>query len=191
MSEPKDPRELLTLLTDKVQQFVTLGGNPYYTAEEVAYILAQIPNPNARLYARVKYAGQLAFANELALSMRIELSSTDEIRYWQVPRQDWILDLSRIALFEDIDPSKCKVCKGIKFKLIGSKIEVCTGCGGSGNTYLSDAKRAELMQIDKSNWSRLWRDRYDFLRAHTIWSWDNMVGRVIQKHRNAHHVCAT
>src|SRR5690348_6721006 len=115
MSDPKDPRELLTLLTDKVQQFFTLGGDPYYTSDEVAYILAQIHNPNARLYARVKYAGQMAFAEELALSMRSELASTDDIRRWQVPRPDWVLDLARLAISEDVDPNKCRVCKGIEF----------------------------------------------------------------------------
>ena len=191
MSEPKDPRELLTLLTDKVQQFFTLGGDPFYTSDEVAYILSHVKNPNARLFARVKYAGQLIFSEELARSTRMEVLKTDNIRKWQAPRPDWILDMARLAIYEDVDPFRCPVCKGIETRLIEGKIINCEACKGTGGAYFTDADRARILKLDRSNWSRIWRFRYDFMRGETIWAWDKNIGEVIQHHRNAHHVYAT
>ncbi|MCR4307171.1 MAG: hypothetical protein NUV80_01265, partial [Candidatus Berkelbacteria bacterium] len=119
MEEPRNPKELLSLLNQKIQHFALApGGVPYFTPEDIAGLISKVANPNIRLYARVKYAQQTGFSEELAHCMRIEASTLSDIGGWRVPRPEWLLDLSRLALFEDIDPQTCPICKGVAQRLV-------------------------------------------------------------------------
>ena len=188
MEEPRNPKELLSLLNQKIQHFALApGGIPYFTPEDIAGMVSKLANPNIRLYARVKYAQQTGFSEELAHCMRIEASTLSGIGGWRVPRPDWLLDLSRLALYEDIDPQTCPICLGVAQALVNSKIVVCQACGGSQRSSLSDSDRSRLMGIDRSGWSRLWRDRYNDLKGHTIYSWDGNLSHLFRENLSQHH----
>src|SRR3990167_6653011 len=153
-------------------------------------MVAKLANSNIRLYARVKYAQQTGFSEELAHCMRIEASTLPYIGGWRVPRPDWLLDLSRLALYEDIDPQVCTICKGVGQVVIKSKIVVCGGCGGSQRASLRDSDRSRLMGIDRSGWSRVWRDRYNDLKGHTIYSWDGNLSHLFRENLSQHHAAS-
>jgi hypothetical protein len=186
--EQRDPRELLALLTSKVQQFaVADGGIPAYTASDVAYILAHVDDPMARLYARIKFAGEKQHSEELAESMRISLLYLDGIGKWRVPRPDWILEMCRLALWEDIDPHVCGTCQGRGSALIEHKLVTCQPCGGSGKVSLRDTDRSRMLNISKSSWSEPWRSRYRRIQSHTLDRWWRIIGAEISRQKRVVH----
>ena len=191
MEEPRNPKELLSLLNQKIQHFALApGGIPYFTPEYIAGMVSKLENPHIRLYARVKYAQQTGFSEELAHCMRIEASTLSGIGAWRVPRHEWLLDLSRLALYEDIDPQICPICKGMGQALVNSKIVICRACGGSQRASLMDSDRARFMKIDKSGWSRVWRDRYNDLKGHTVYSWDGKLSQLFREFLPQHHAAS-
>lgn len=191
MDEPRNPKELLSLLNQKIQHFALApGGIPYFTPEDIAGIVSKLANPNTRLYARIKYAQQTGFAEELAHCMRIEARTLSGIGGWRVPRPDWLLDLSRLAIYEDVDPQICTICKGASQRLINSKIVVCSGCNGSQRATLQDTDRARYMGLDYSNWHKKWKNRYHDLKGHTLYIWDGQLSHVFRESLPPHHAAS-
>lgn len=178
----KDPRELLGLLTVKVQRFsVAPGGIPAITPEDVAHILGMISNRRTVLFARVKYADQKEFAEELADLMRTQvLQEIEGIAKWR-NGPDWVLSMCRLALAESVHPHTCSWCLG-RAELIldeGKRI-ICDGCKGTGRRTWRDADRAKKMEITKQAWSNHWSDRYRLLCNVTVDRYEDMIVGAIQ-----------
>jgi hypothetical protein len=61
------------------------------------------------------------------------------------------------ALDENLD-GRCHACSGTG---ITKRVKVCAACGGSGVARLTDFRVASIIGIDRSNYSRRWKQRYD------------------------------
>jgi len=178
-----DARELLSLLTVKVQHFSSApGGIPHITQEDVSHALALIKSPPARLYARVKYADQKLFASELATELLYYCSHIDGFTTWKV-RPGNLQSVCALALYEAINPHICPWCHGRKETVIEARVIVCDGCRGSGRRYLTDSDRAKLVNIPKSTWYDSWIDRYKSVQQ-VIDKWEDIVAGALKKRLN-------
>jgi hypothetical protein len=187
MSESKDPRELLARLTAKPQHFAQApGGVTYLDQIDLAHVLGKIKHPYAKLYARVKYADQKVFADELAIGLRQEVCSKLQIGQWRIPRnkdgyprKDFILDLCRLALFESIDPGICMHCGGWGSELNDNgKIDPCRMCKSSGRYKIMEIDRAISMQLTKQSWGTPWGPRYREIVT-ILDRWDELIGGAV------------
>jgi len=180
-----DPRELLSLLSCKVQRFdVSPGGIATITPEDVAYILGTIKNTKATLFARIKYSGEVQYAPELSDLMRTQvLQEVDGIAKWR-NGPDWILNLCRLALAEAIHPHTCSWCRGVAAVTTDDgQVITCGGCNGTGKRTMRDSDRAKLMDISKQAWSNHWVDRYGLLRNITVDRYEDILYGAINKRR--------
>lgn len=185
----KDPRELLALLTAKVQRFaVAPGGEPVYIPEDVAQALGLIKVPNAVKFARAKYCQDFSVIDDLAESMQVYILTKKQDSGWRIHRPNFILDMCYMALAESIDPHSCRWCHGRKEVVVetphmtanrdfikeGQKI-VCDACNGSGIRPPRDADRAYMMGLNKGNWSDPWANRYKEDVQSMIDRWESLI----------------
>ncbi len=176
-----DPRELLGMLAARVQHFSAApGGSPKLTPEDVAAALGMIQDPVARLYFRVKWVNQHAFAEELSLTFSRRVYTTISIGAWRVPRPAWIFDMCCLALAESIDPHVCMWCKGRGSAEIDSRVVMCDNCKGTGHKAPTDSDRARLMGALKSSWSDTWGKRYQEIQT-LVDRVDDKVGAVAKR----------
>lgn len=178
----RDHRELLSLLTTKVQSFENSASSfSKLTPQDIAHAIAKIHSPPARLYLRVKYADQIQFANELGIELLAACGSQiDEIGKWKIPRPGFLGDLCSLALFESINPHVCPWCQGRGEALIDSRVIVCDGCSGTGRRQMQDKDRAGKMNLSKSSWSELWSDRYKEIQR-IIDIWEDLAAGALRK----------
>lgn len=181
--DPKDPRELLSLLTAKVQRFQAApGGIPLVTQEDLAHILGMIHSAEARLLARVKYALQLDYAESLACAVRRHALMMKDANSWRSPRPDFLLDLGFMLVAESVDDHRCPWCKGVgELKLENGKVIKCEACGGTTVIKLRESDRAKLLNIPKSSWSERWSKRYRDIQIETLDKWDELIRGAIGK----------
>lgn len=190
-----NPRELLSLLTARVQRFhLAPGGIPNLTAEDVAAALGMIHHPEARLYARIKYCGQVAYAEELALAMRRYALDRIAKPEWEVPREapvgqdkEWWLDMCRMAVAESVDPHTCRTCLGRAETMIDSKRIVCSDCRGTGRKELTQTDRARTMSITRKGWTQdqkrrgsSWAEIYRELQIATVDKYEDLIGGALR-----------
>jgi hypothetical protein len=65
--------------------------------------------------------------------------------------------MSQTALNELLD-SRCHACNGTG---LSKRVKVCASCMGSGVARLTDYRVASIVGIDRANYSRRWKQRYD------------------------------
>jgi len=183
----RDARELLALLTTRIQRFsVTSGGVPAITADDVAHVLGLIAHDGARLYARVKYAGDMRYADGLAQAIRSQLIRTRMLegelgKMWRVPRPDFLLDIARLIVAEAVDPHTCTWCDGrAEVRPENGAVIMCDACAGTGQRRIRDADRARLIGIAKSSWSETWSARYRDAQIETVDRWEDMIHRALR-----------
>lgn len=180
-------KELLSLLTPRVQRFhLAPGGIPNLTAEDIAHALGMIQNDLARVYARVKYADQMEYAEGLVLAIRrhILLRKLDE--EWRIPRKEFILDMSYMMLAEAVDPNICLWCCGrAEIKPETGPVIVCGACQGQGRKKIRDRDRAHVMGISKQSWSSNWNDRYIEIQEETVDTWEDLFAGALKKRMRA------
>lgn len=189
-----NPRELLALLTARVQRFhLAPGGIPNITPEDIAHALGMIHHPEARLYARVKYCGQDMFAEELALSMRRHALMSIAKPEWKVPRElpirgdkEWWLDMCRLALIEAVDPMTCTWCNGRAEVQADSKRIVCSNCRGTGKKGMNNASRARHMGVSREAWGKdsrkgQWATIYREIQVSTVDKYEDLVTGALRK----------
>jgi len=180
-----DPRELLSLLSCKVQRFdVSPGGIAAITPEDVAYILGTIKDPKVTLYARIIGAKENQFSGELVELMREQLwKEVENISKWR-NGPDWQLNLCRLALAEAVHPHTCSWCRGVAAVTTeDGQVITCDGCKGTGKRTMRDSDRAMLMGISKQAWSDHWSDRYNLVRNITVDRYESIIGGAINKRR--------
>lgn len=195
----RDPRELLGLLTAKIQRFqLAPGGIPFLTQSDVAAALSYIGkyNSNAALYARFKYLKEYDRAEDLVYRMRLKVMQDLIAGDWKIPREGFLLDLCYLALAEAVDPHSCTWCLGRESVLVDKamaeealretrgdqvriregQVIVCSQCRGTGKRTIKDADRTRIMAVRPDVWSRQWRDKYKDIQVHTVDKWEDIVG---------------
>ena len=190
----RDPLELLSMLTARVQRFhMAPGGIPAITSDDVAHALGMIHNDEARLYARLKYCHQHTYAEGLALYIRRYVLMRKLSDRWRIPRKDFILDMACLMLAEAVDPHICSWCKGrgerpeIKEGQATGKLEPCDQCRQTGrrSAELIQADRARLMGLSPQAWHNTWEDRYHDARTDTVLKWEVIIGGALRKRMRA------
>lgn len=173
-----DARELLALLTCRVQRFhLAPGGIPNLTAEDIAHALGTIKNENARLYVHVKFAGQTELSDDLACAIRrhVMLYMLDKWRVRRIPRPGFLLDLARLAVMEATDPLTCTTCGGVPTRTtVSGKMVTCADCN-NGRRKINAVDRALFVGISESSWSDLWSDRYRDMQIETVDKWEDIA----------------
>jgi hypothetical protein len=169
-----NPAELLGLLTAKVQRFqVARKGLPTYTSEDVSHALGLIESDEARLYARVKYAGQVEYAEGIVLAIRRQFMIRKGEQGWRTPRPMFLWDMSCLVLAEAIDPQVCLTCGGRKqWQPERGPLVNCPACRGNGFRTMYEKDRAELLDIWEANWSTTWSHRYRDGQINTVDVWE-------------------
>lgn len=194
----RDPRELLALLTAKIQRFqVAPGGIPFLTPQDMAQALAYIGkyNPNAAIFTRFKYLREYFRAEDIALRMRRKIGVDLVCGDWKVPRKEFILDLCYLALCESVDPHTCPWCLGREKTLVDQEMAeaaqrdikpgqtvlkegqliVCSLCHGTGKRTIKQSDRSRLMGVTESAWSHSWADKYRDIQVHTVDRWEGVI----------------
>ena len=178
-----NPRELLALLTARVQRFhLAPGGIPNITAQDIAQALGMIAIDEARIYARVKYCAQLEYADGLAWKIRLHIMTRKLQASWRIPHPDFLLDMSYLMLAESVDPHTCTWCHGrAEVKPETGPVITCGACEGTGRRRIRDTDRARLMGLSKSSWSDPWGERYREAQIETVDKWEDIVGGALKK----------
>ena len=178
-----DPRELIALVTARVQRFHQApGGIPNLTAEDIAHALGLIQHSEARLFARVKYAHQFEYAEGVALSIRRKTMLEKLDNNWRISRKEFLLDMAYMILAEAIDPHLCPDCAGRGQGIVDNLVVICSSCGGTGEKKeIRDVDRARLLGVSKSNWHNNWADRYEDARRDTVLLWDDLFAGALKK----------
>lgn len=179
----KDTRELIGLLTVKVQRFsVAPGGIPLLTPEDISHVLAMVKSPSARLYARVKYADQTEFASELVTDLLYACGHIEGSTKWRnrKDRPGLLSDVCALALYEAIHPHVCPWCHGRGEAQIGPRVIACDACHGEGKRFLTDPDRAKLLKMAKSSWYETWPERYTAIQAIPD-KWEDLIAGALTK----------
>jgi hypothetical protein len=70
----------------------------------------------------------------------------------------------RTAVIAEVRSSRvCTVCNGRGAVQVDTSIARCSNCLGSGKVAINDTSRAEAIDVDKSNYSRAWKQVYEWL----------------------------
>lgn len=178
-----DARELLALLTCRVQRFhLAPGGIPNLTAEDIAHALGTIKNENARLYVRVKFAGQTRFADALACAIRRHIMLRKMDNGWRLPRPGFLFDLATLMLIEAIDPLICTTCEGTAQRATTTgSVLVCEACNGAGQRRFTESDRIKMLGINKSSWYDPWSGRYRDAQIEIIDKWEDIALNAMAK----------
>ena len=185
MSGDRQPQELLTILSAKVQQFYVVDGAiPLFTPADVAHILGNIKLPEAAIvYARLKVAGE-GDASDLVDEFFRYIAAYHPISGWRVPRPGFVRQLCKLALNEHIDPMICLWCGGTKVEVNSGKLENCGECYGSGKRKIQDRDRAAAMEVSPSAWAHSWAKKYDQL-IYLLDAWEDAINGAIAKRKGS------
>jgi len=182
-----NPRELLALLTARVQRFhLAPGGIPNLTAEDIAHALGNIRNDDAVLYARVKFCGQSNYSENVARSIRRRFLERAADENWRIPRHGFLLDLSYLLFVEAIDPRTCPWCAGTaELRPEGMAVIVCEACNGTGRRAFRDTDRSRLVGVSPQSWANIWGARYSDMQADTVDKWEDLFVGALKKRLSA------
>jgi hypothetical protein len=128
--------------------------------------------------SRVEFAGLLAGLTEIEQNYFYAFFGDDLARVnlsWELyqrvlsiaRREEWrgdehyvvniIRTMIATALDEMLD-GRCHACNGTG---LSKRVKVCASCMGSGVARLTDYRVASIVGIDRANYSRRWKQRYD------------------------------
>lgn len=177
----KDRRELLALLTHKVQHFAVAASDFHkITPQDIAHALGKMHSEAARYFARVKYCGQIEFAERCAeLGQIAMLQEIEDIEKWR-SRPYWVFDMCAMAIAEATHPQICPWCRGTA-EIISQNLRiVCEACRGSGHKVWRASDRANLMGISRQNWSA-WTERYKDIQVRTVDRYEDLLASALSK----------
>lgn len=176
---PDRAAEFIAYLTANVEHLEpSIAEFNCITQEDVALALSMVKLLPARLLARIKYADQTCYTDNLekefiyviergALSMVCEIASPQR---WKIPRKGFLKDMIRLAIIEEISP-KARLCwrckgRGTLFKRGRRALSInCPMCEGRGTGRLKDYQRARLLGISPEAFTRSWHDRYSAIQS--------------------------
>lgn len=154
------------------------GSDNPLTSEDIGHILGTIQNPNAADFGRY-----YLLEENIDLSERLykQIQAFPKVKNWYEPRDDFILDLCRLALREVLSEvkSRCWTCKGSKgMRLTKAHVQAmnqdprrvqkfregqlidCLKCAGTGRRGVSDHDRADFLGIPMQSFKDPWKPRY-------------------------------
>jgi type II secretory ATPase GspE/PulE/Tfp pilus assembly ATPase PilB-like protein len=147
------------------------------TAPDISHAISLIPVKGARLLARVCYAEQKSFADELEHELLLKLKRAARREKWHNTKP--LKRLARIVVAVYV-PERCPACRGVGYKQRGEKIVRCVVCTvkvsetatvshGWGRVYYSDIARE--LGVTTVTMSRTWKRRYG-LALDVLTRWD-------------------
>jgi len=156
--------ETLALLTARSVRLdaISTGGRPELTPADVCMALSGCGR-YATAWAYVQYCGDLSPLPELARGAWLRAVDTAHRELWwqQIPRgSERIRKLSETALIETIADPICPHCHGTR-RLSG---RFCHHCDQTGKVALTDSRVADLIGIDRSNYRKCWKPKYQSVR---------------------------
>lgn len=110
----------------------------------------------AYLLGRAKYCDDIKASKSLHKLMTSKSSRLIASRKWKSAR-DLSADLAKVACLEALANHNCKFCNGTGI----TYDRPCEACDGVGHTRISEASKYTIAKMDKRNWQRRWRTRYE------------------------------
>ncbi|MCJ8268642.1 MAG: hypothetical protein MJK04_04480 [Psychrosphaera sp.] len=110
----------------------------------------------AYLLGLAKYCQDVPAIKGLQKVMTAKSSKLIASRKWKSTR-DVSADLAQVACLEALSNHNCKSCRGTGVLID----EPCANCDGFGRDRVSEASKYTLAKMDKRNWQRRWRTRYE------------------------------
>lgn len=147
-----NPIRVMAKLTEQTPKFDGVGGINEYDIATCAALCRGIPRP-AYLAARLKWCLDWSVANELEYLLWVEAAGLAAKERWRVPKgKEYVRRMSGLAIAETADPKH----------------------------WITQTSRAEFMGIGVSEWSRVWRERYEGVYG-LLSDWTDDAYRTIQR----------
>lgn len=150
--------EYLTFLTPKGIKICQSGGRQRILKwEDVAAALGMGNlSKEAYLLGRAKYCHDAPASKGLIDIITDRSSRLITQRKWKSKR-DVSFDLAKVACLEALSNQNCEYCHGTGIILDNP----CEHCGGRGRARVPEASKYAMANMDKRNWQRRWRSRYE------------------------------
>jgi len=133
------------------------GGKRMLSWEDVAAAMGMGNlSQEAYLLGRAKYCNDGAANKDLQAVIAKKSARLIARRKWKSAR-DMSGDLALVACLEAVANNNCKPCHGTGVLLE----ETCDNCEGFGRDRIPEASKYNLANMDKRNWQRRWRPRYE------------------------------
>jgi hypothetical protein len=161
-----NPAELLASMTARSAPLEqSISGFGRFTSTDVLHALGLIKHSGSVLLLRVKYCGQSEFANVLDARFYQAIHVMQANELWPYPikyqRQNFYLDLSRLALAENIATHICLTCGGSAKEITPEgKLGACKACNGTGRESMSKRSRPRIMRMPRRTWDDRWYEYY-------------------------------
>ena len=169
-----NPARAAALLNGRAQAFSIGLGGERLTDQDVAHAIGKMWHPGARLYGRVKWAGQEKYFDELLELTLGNLLALQSLDAWSEVQPGELKRVARLVLTEAIYPRLCATCHGIGSMMVekqrGDKRRrrnaqavlklVCPDCKGEGSRSYSERTLAGSAKIGRNRWERVWSKRY-------------------------------
>lgn len=180
----RDPRELLSLLTEKIinLESVTYGGIPEITEEDMSHAMGFIRDKKAALLIGVRYCGRTEDIRELDYALW--LTALDLFPKWRrensyIRGAELIRRMCQMAINEYMDEHRCPACQGTSPKLKENLKQAfhgdhtfCETCKDSGRVFPTEAFRAEVMKMDARLWENVWAEKFRRIQL-ILHSWES------------------
>jgi hypothetical protein len=132
----------------------------------------------AYLLGRAKYCDDIHASRGLQEVMTRKSSQLIAMRKWRSAK-DLSADLAQVACLEVLSNHNCKLCQGT-----GVFIEqVCETCEGLGRDRVSEASKYTMANMDKRNWQRRWRARYEEIYQMLVAAEDELAQHLVTQLR--------
>lgn len=110
----------------------------------------------AYLLGRAKYCDDAPASKNLHQVITRKSSQLIAKRKWKSAK-DMSASLAQVACLEALSNHNCKPCRGTGVLLE----QMCDNCEGFGRDRISEASKYNMANMDKRNWQRRWRPRYE------------------------------
>lgn len=150
--------EYLTFLTPKGIKLCQSGGAQRILKwEDVAAALGMGNlSDEAYLLGRAKYCNDAPATKGLHKIISDKSSKLIAERKWKSKR-DVSSDLAQVACLEALSNQHCDDCRGTGVLFD----QPCPTCDGHGRVRVSEVSKYNMVKMDKRNWQRRWKDRYE------------------------------
>lgn len=150
--------EYLTFLTPKgIKLYQTGGVQRILKWEDVAAAMGMGNlSDEAYLLGRAKYCNDAPASKGLVKIITDKSARLIHERKWKSKR-DVSGSLAQVACLEALSNQHCEDCHGTGV----IHDETCPVCNGRGRARVSEASKYNMVKMDKRNWQRRWRDRYE------------------------------
>ncbi len=146
--------ELLVRTNPAPVPTMRVGGTPELTASDIAGACAGADDFGLDILL-VKVAGnQNIKLFDRLYSLVINMALREK---WKVRgKQMRFYDLTSLVMLEYMQEPRCPLCHGTKYY----KAKPCEPCKATGYIRLNDTLRARAIGVNRSVWSRIWKQRY-------------------------------